>query len=134
VQLINKIALLIGLTEGMINIKDEDRSMIFNHRVVFGDILPRDMVQELSQIQQELKAGLESRSNAMVRLGKDNIVAMNKEILEDSTKNPMFYGITPVSMPSGNRLVNPETGKVLLEGKEPEVKESNANPQVDFKN
>lgn len=134
VQLINKIALLIGLTEGMINIKDEDRSMIFNHRVVFSDILPRDMVQELSQIQQELKAGLESRSNAMVRLGKDNIVAMNKEILEDSTKNPMFYGITPVSMPSGNRLVNPETGKVLLEGKEPEVKESNANPQVDFKN
>ena len=97
--------------------------------------MPRDMVQELSQIQQEMKAGLESRENSLERLKKDSPQALLKEIDKDSKENPLYYGIAPVSMPAGNRLVNPADGSVMLEPEVEEVPtESNANPQIDFKN
>lgn len=135
VQLVNKIILLIGLKEGMISVKESDRFKLFTHRVVFGDILPRDMVQELSQIQQEMKAGLESRENALERLKKDSPQALLKEIDKDSKENPLYYGIAPLSMPAGNRLVNPSDGSVMLEPEKEEIPvENNANPQMDFKN
>lgn len=135
VQLVNKIILLIGLKEGMISVKESDRFKLFTHRVVFGDILPRDMVQELSQIQQEMKAGLESRENALERLKKDSPQALLKEIDKDSKENPLYYGIAPLSMPAGNRLVNPSDGSVMLEPEKEKIPvENNANPQMDFKN
>ena len=60
---------------------------------------------------------------------------MLKEIDKDSKENPLYYGITPLSMPAGNRLVNPSDGSVMLEPEKEEIPvENNANPQMDFKN
>ena len=47
---------------------------------------------ELQQLQQEMTMGLESRRNAMKRMGKENIDELTAEIDEDMKKNPCIYG------------------------------------------
>lgn len=90
---LNKLILLVSLFEGLIT-KSEDiptRDYFWNE-VTLPDTLPKDMLMELQQIQQEMKMGLESRRNAMKRIGKENIDELMKEIDADIEKNPCLYG------------------------------------------
>ena len=91
---LNKLILLVSMFEGIIT-KPGDISTrdFFWNAVTLPDTLPKDMLLELQQIQQELKMGLESRRNAMKRIGKENIEELIKEIDEDREKNPTIYGI-----------------------------------------
>lgn len=131
---VNKIITKIGITEGLLKPTTDDLFKLYNHRVVFGDILPRDLVQELNQLQSEFKLGLASRREAMERLGKDSIDNLLKEIKDDREENPIFYGSVPLSVPSGNRLVNIVNGEVILKPEEFAQEEPKANPQVELKN
>lgn len=79
--------------EGLINKPlDVPTRDFFWNEVSIPDTLPKDMLLELQQIQQEMKMGLESRRNAMKRMGKENIDELIKEIDEDMSKNPCIYG------------------------------------------
>ena len=132
---VNKIILKIGIEEGMISIPDNvDTFKFYNHNIWWGDILPKDMVTELEMIQSELKAGLTTREDAMIRLYKDNTGNLLKKVEDDAKKYPQFYGMNPLSMPLSNRLVNTFDGNIILEADKSTVEvESKANPQVDLK-
>ena len=128
----NKVILKIGLKEGLIEVPENmDMFKLFSHRIWWGDLLPKDRTVELEQIQLELKAGLTTREDAMTRLYKDNVSDLSTKIDADVKKYPQFYGIQPISLPSGNRLVSTFDGKVIV--KELEQGISKANPQVDLK-
>lgn len=90
---VNKLVLLVSLLEGLI-IKPADvtnRDFYYNECSI-PDTLPKDMLLELQQIQQEMKMGIESRKNAAKRVGKENIDTLLTEIDADLEKNPCFYG------------------------------------------
>lgn len=93
-ETINKMILTMSLLEGLIYKKDEVllRDFLWNE-VTIPSTLPKDMLLELQQIQQEVKLGLESRVGAMKRLGKENIDELIKQIDEDKKVNPEFYGL-----------------------------------------
>ena len=90
---LNKLILLVSLFEGLVK-KPEDVATrdFFWNEVTLPDTLPKDMLLELQEIQQEMKMGLESRRNAMKRIGKENIDELIKEIDADIEKNPCLYG------------------------------------------
>ena len=108
--------------------------IFYNHNIWWGDILPKDMVTELEMIQSELKAGLTTREDAMVRLYKDNVTDLSKKVEEDAKKYPQFYGMNPLSMPVGNRLVNTFDGSIIVKQEDTSEKVSNGTQQVDLKN
>ena len=90
---VNKLILLVSILEGLIIKPDSisNRDFFYNE-CNLPDTLPKDMLLELQQIQQEMKMGIESRKNAAKRAGKENIDTLLKEIDEDIEKNPCFYG------------------------------------------
>ena len=93
----NKIILLIGITEGLIKIPDGiNRRDFFYNEVTFDNPLPKDGLLELQEIELEMRMGLESREDAMKRLGKSNIQEKIKNIDEDREKNPTIYGLEDV--------------------------------------
>lgn len=90
---LNKMILLVSLCEALIT-KPADiptRDFFWNE-VKIADTLPKDELLELQQLQQEMNMGLESRRNAMKRMGKENIDELTAEIDEDMKKNPCIYG------------------------------------------
>ena len=97
-------------------------------------MLPKDLITELEMVQLELKSGLTTREDAMTRLYKDNVSNMLSKIDQDVKKNPQFYGIQPISLPTSNRLVSTFDGSIIVKENAEVVSNSNANPQVDLKN
>lgn len=92
-ETVNKLILLIGLKEGMLEIPEGvKRKDFFQNTVVFGSILPKDQVLELQTIEAEMKLGLTSREEAMQRLGRDNIQKRISDIDKDISENPSLYG------------------------------------------
>ena len=89
---VNKIILFISLHHGLIT-KPEEISMrdFLSNTVELPDTLPKDMLMELNQIQQELMLGLECRHGAMERLGKDNISRKIDEIDRERTEHPELF-------------------------------------------
>ena len=119
-QLMNKIILKIGITEKMISIPAGVKPMKFyQHEVIFGDVLPKDMVQELEQLQQEFKLGLVTREDALKRLAKENIKETISDIDKERKDFPMIFGANPMVVASGQKLVSPETGKVICDNPAP---------------
>lgn len=92
---LNKLILLVSMFEGLVSKPDDvpTRDFFWNE-VTIPDTLPKDMLLELQQIQQEMSMGLESRRNAMRRVGKENIEELIKEIDEDRKEHPEAYGIS----------------------------------------
>ena len=90
---VNRLIILMSVLEGLIKKPDniEVRDFVWNS-VDIPDTLPKDTLLELQQIQVEMKQGLESRENAMNRLGKENVQELMNDIDEDIKKNPCFYG------------------------------------------
>jgi hypothetical protein len=126
---LNKFLLKVGVKEDLIKIPEGVKNKIFyNHEVMFGDVLPKDKKIEIEQLQAELKAGVESRKNGMKRLKKDNIESLIKDIDADREENPLIYGITPVSVAAGQKLVNPETGKVIADNPAPQPPANSVSP------
>lgn len=92
-EYVNKLILLIGLVEGMIKVPNGvKRSDFFYNEVTFDNILPKDTLLELQELELEMKMGLESREDAMKRRGKDNIQEKIKKIDGDMKANPSLYG------------------------------------------
>lgn len=91
---INKLILLISMLEGFIRApKDVPLKHFFWNTCSLPDTLPKDKLLELQAIQQEMKAGLESRSGAARRLDKEDFDSKTKaEVDADIKDNPCFYG------------------------------------------
>jgi hypothetical protein len=90
---VNKIILFIAQKEELIT-KPEKASNkeFYSTEILFPDVLPKDRLLELQQIQIEMNNGLEYRKKAMERLGKEDINDYIQKIDEDVTNNPEFYG------------------------------------------
>lgn len=88
---INKLIIHMSLVEGLI-VKPEEVPMykFLNTDIEINDTLPKDMLIELQQIQQEITLGLESKKGAMKRLGKDNIQELLEEIEEEKQQDLEF--------------------------------------------
>lgn len=93
IESVNKLILLISVLEGLIrkpdNIPNRD---FFYTTCTIPDTLPKDMLLELQQIQQEMKMGIETRKNAAKRAGKEDVDSLLREVDTDIKNNPCFYG------------------------------------------
>lgn len=92
---ISKIEQLFSQPEGVSNLD------FYTSEVSFPEILPKDRLLELQQIQMEMQQGLESRIGALERLNKDDINDLITRIEEDSKKNPKWYGLDPTPTEGG---------------------------------
>jgi len=116
---LNKLILLISMFEGLITKPaDVETRDFFWNEVNIPDTLPKDTLLELQQIQQEMKMGLESRKNAMTRLGKENIETLIEEIDEDMKKHPHIYGINPM-MGANQNPPDPQLNSGMTNGQTP---------------
>ena len=96
IETLNKIIVLVALTEGLITRPPEiPARQFFYNEVTIPDTLPKDTLMELQQIQQEMTMGLESRRNAMKRMGKENIEALIAEIDKDQIEHPEYFAKEP---------------------------------------
>ena len=114
-ELVNRMVAKIASEENLLDVSSFTPQQVYNHKVTFGDILPKDIKAELESIQQELKMGLESREGAAIRLKKDNIEELFEKVANDKKENPMFYGKAPMALAAGQVLVDPETGEKIAE-------------------
>lgn len=109
IQQVNKMILVISLEHGLIE-KPEEISMrdFLSNTVEMPDTLPKDLLMELNQIQQEMTLGLECRHGAMERLGKDNIKKRISEIDKERAENPELFN--PMLQSTWYQsMVNPDT-------------------------
>lgn len=116
---VNKLIIKIGLHEGMLKrpAASITNKQIYSHDILWGDMLPKDMTQQLEQLQSEFKMGLESRRGAMERLKKANIDELIREIDSEREEYAFMYGVAPVTLAPGQKLVDPSNGKVVAENK-----------------
>ena len=56
------------------------------------DTLPKDQMLELTQIQLEMKLGLECRHGALKRLGRENIQDILDEVDQERKEHPEYFG------------------------------------------
>lgn len=135
IKRINSIIIKIGLTEGLIAIPEGVKTMKFyKHDVLFGDILPKDLVMELEQLQQEFKLGLVSREDALKRLKKDSIQETLTKIDGERKEYPMIFGMSPVMVGAGQKLVSPESGEVIIDNPAPIQPVGGETPKSEDKN
>lgn len=117
---INKLIIKIGIEEGLLqDVDDIPVRDLYMHTIEFGEMIPRDTVRELEQLQNEFKLALVDRREAMVRLGKSNVEEKLTSIDKERKEKPFIYGKTAVAMPSTSRLVDNETGDILLKDEKP---------------
>lgn len=94
IQRVNKLILLIGLKEGLIQIPPNVSVRDFYISTVnFPDPLPKDTLIELQQIDTEMRLGLESRYGAMERLGRKDVKKTLAAIDKDLQDNSHFYSV-----------------------------------------
>lgn len=110
VQEINKIILYMAVKEELIfkpeTVTNKD---FYETEITFPDVLPKDRLIELQQIQLEMQNGLEYRKKAMERLGKEDINDYIAKIDEDVEKNPEFYGKQPKEKELNSGFTNGQT-------------------------
>lgn len=93
---LNKLILHIALMENLITIPEKvNRRQFFTTEILFPDILPKDKLLELQQIQTEMQLGMEYRKKAMERMGKSDLVDYLNNIDKDIEEHPEFYGLQP---------------------------------------
>lgn len=93
IEKINKIILYISLIEGLIE-KPEDIEMVDFLRtdVDIPDTLPKDLLIELTQIETEMRLGLECRHGALKRLGREDIQTKLDEVDKEREEHPEYFG------------------------------------------
>ena len=133
IKLTNNIVLKIGITEKLIDTTGLKPRQIYSQEVLAGDLLPKDLMIELQQMQQELKMGLESRKNMMKRLKKGNIEQLIKEIDSDRVENCEIYGVVPIALSAGQKLINPIDGsEIASNDKDAENLEMQGDQQLEL--
>ena len=91
---LNELILLVSLLEGIITKPESIPMRDFVHNEVsLPDTLPKDTLLELQAIEIEMKLGLEDRTGALKRLGRENIEQTLARIDKDRDKHPELYGI-----------------------------------------
>lgn len=116
---VNKLILKIGMREGLLKVPEGlTNKEIYSHDILWGDMLPKDMTQQLEQLQSEFKMGLESRRGALERLKKANIDELIKEIDAERKDYAFMFGIAPVTLSPGQELVDPSNGKVVAKNEQ----------------
>lgn len=112
IQQINKLILLIGIQQNIIEVpSDVSAKEFYQTQIKFQDALPKDTLIELQQIESEMRLGLESRNEAMIRLGKDPKKVLDS-MKDDFEANPEFYGHQPKQINSG--MMNGETKEEVV--------------------
>lgn len=114
IKLVNKLIIKYGKLKGMLQTEIGGKEL-YAHDVMFPEILPKDLIQEIELLEREFKIGLESRRGALERLRRGDIEEKIEEIDEDKKVNPNEYGFTPVILSQGQKLINPADGKVIAE-------------------
>ena len=118
IEKINKLILLIGLKEGLVEIPPNVSTRDFYiNKVTFPDTLPKDYLIELQQIEVEMRLGLESRYGAMERLGRKDTKKTLQAIEADMDKNSHFYNVKQLENEIGklnSGMTNGETQKELV--------------------
>lgn len=91
-ELVNKMIIYISMYHGLIE-KPEYISMkdFLHNKVYIPDTLPKDVLMELTKIQQEMTMGLECRHGAMERLNKDNVPKKLAEIDKERAEHPELF-------------------------------------------
>lgn len=109
-ETVNSLILLVSICEGLVTKPDNIEARdLFHTEVSLPDTLPKDEIIELQRIQLEMKLGLESRENAMKRIGRENITELMKKIDDDMETHPQFYGAQPTTE-------NPESAQQINSG------------------
>jgi len=126
---VNRLILKMATQEGIIDLSAYTSKQIYTMDSIFGDILPKDMTQELEQLQSEFKMGLETREDALKRLKRDNITDKLAKIDSEREEKPMVFGVNPVALTPGQKLVDPETGKVIADNPAPVMPGEGQNPE-----
>ena len=104
---VNSLILLISVLEGLITPpKDVPLRDFFWNACTLPDTLPKDKLLELQQIQQEMKSGIETRKGAAVRMGKEDVEELLKDVDEDIKNNPCFYGHSDPNDPNHFPQIN----------------------------
>lgn len=94
IKQVNKLILHLALKFKLLTMPENvKRKDFFKTEVTFPDVLPKDKLIELQQIQMEMKLGLEYRKKAMERLGKEDLADYISKIDKDIKDYPSFYGI-----------------------------------------
>lgn len=110
IKQVNKLILYMAVKNNLLakpsNITNAE---FYKTSVTFPDILPKDKIMELQQIQIEMNQGLEYRKKAMERLGKEDINDYIKNIDEDVKNNPEFYGKMKESPEMNSGMTNGST-------------------------
>lgn len=92
IQALNKLILYISFLKGLINKPSSiDNKILYKTEVTFPDTLPKDDIVELQKIETELRLGLDSRTNAMRKLGKNEVNKLIQEIDEDKKKQQELF-------------------------------------------
>ena len=117
---LNKMILSIAVNKKLLAVPQGMKTKdLLAHKVIYADYLPKDQLQELQALQQEFKLGLESRKGALERLGRDNIEEKIKEVDNEWKDDPISYGVNPTILSQGQKLINPDTGKVIADNPAP---------------
>lgn len=127
---LNKLILHVGKHHGMIEIPEtmnstEDKWKFFYNTVEFGDILPKDRLMELQQVEIEMRLGLADRKEAMQRLKKQNVDEHIAEIDADIKKNPKLYGQEDIEEQIA--MLKEQQDMKAIPGEDPNVKKVGEN-------
>lgn len=110
IKRVNKLILLCATKHNLIQIPEGvSNKDFYDSEVKFPDILPKDKLLELQQIQIEMQLGLEYRKKAMERLGKEDLTDYLDKIDEDIQDNPEFYGMTNKDNELNSGMTNGQT-------------------------
>ena len=130
VQEVNKLILHIGKREKLIEQPAEaSNKEFYTTSIKFPDVLPKDKLIELQQIQIEMKQGLEYRKKAMERLGKEDLNDYLEKIDEDVELHPQFYGQAPKDERGGELNSGFTNGQSPVEQVRKEITGMNGVPQ-----
>lgn len=103
---LNELIILVALTKGLIkkpeNVQTRD---LVKTEVDITETLPKDELLLIQQLEAELKLGLESRTGALKRLGREDITNKLLEIDKEREAHPEIFGLTPHYSPTVEEVV-----------------------------
>lgn len=98
---LNELIILISLIKGLIKKPDKVQVRdLVKTEVDITETLPKDELLLIQQLEAELKLGLESRSGALKRLGREDITNKLIEIDKERMEHPELFGLTPHYSPT----------------------------------
>lgn len=132
---LNEMIILISLHSGLIEKPDDVEMRDFvKTEVDIPDTLPKDELLAIQQLEVEMRLGIESRTGALKRLGRENITEKLFEVDKERMEHPELFGTVPHYAPTVEEVKdNLEAFDDLLYGdvnkaKTPSNKKSSETP------